>query len=120
MERRLTRARDRLDLLYRLGAEQLMEVQRLERLAHPLLEMEPLADQRLAEELNEFLQPETAPEPETLVQEAEPILDPEEVLALPPVETEPEPEEPKEPAGVQLSRLLGLPPQPTTHRGSPS
>lgn len=110
-DRRLTRAQDRLELLYRLGAEQLMEVQRLERLVHPLVEVEvPL-----------FPPPETAPEPEIPALEASPTPDPPE--EPPPVETQPEPEvpeEPMEPAGVQLSRLLGLPPQPTSRPGSRS
>jgi hypothetical protein len=110
MERRLSRARDRLDLLYRLGAEQLLEVQRLEQMAHPVVPEEPL-----------FPPLETEPEPEIPALEASPIPDPpeEQPLTAPEVALQEE-EHPMEPAGVQLSRLLGLPQPPTTRPGSPS
>lgn len=106
-ERRLAKAQDRLALLYRLGTEQLLQVQRLERaLHHPETEAQAL--------------PEAPPSPPPVMAPA-PVtpetvprtVDPEPELEQTVPEEEPEPET----AGVQISRLLGLP---TPRSTSPS
>jgi hypothetical protein len=112
-EKAFLRARNRLSLLTDLGAEQLLLVQRLERELHPpkLLVLPEPDHPPTPEELRPgmlYLPQEMEPEPET------PDLG--EPLML--VEVHPEPEEQQEPPAVQIARLLGLPPRPSSSPSS--
>lgn len=114
LERRLDRERARLALLYQLGSEQVLLVERLEREVLPLR----VVEQRPQPELEPPSPPPVmAPAPvtpEPQHQEPPPELEP----TLP--EQQPEPEEPREQAALEIARLIGLPRQPSTPRASSS